>query len=265
MPTHYGSFVSEKDKEKFILDIVNTTAKKGFPAFVSSDEKLLSIAYPLESEKQIIGESFIVTEVNMEEFVLLDCDLVINNKPRKVHFLKYHSQSGETNERYMAELVSSKGIPFFIETVNRIAVWDKNIEGLSLKANLSAFAFKIDIYDSIEEYNKKTGFKAVDTKEGKITGFSEKFCAPMSENGTPYTYFLGTVTDVMDAEIKLEKGTVVFSVISVNSHFGVLPVVASRDLFDLDMLEKGKIVAISADIKANLAADASPKAIVNLH
>ena len=263
MPVHLESITTENDEE-FLLDIVNTTIKKGFPAFVSSDENLLSIAYPLEHEKQVIGEAFVVTKIDMENPVLLDCDLVINNKPQAIHLLKYHSKSGETNERYLAELIDDKDVPFFIETVNRIAVWDPKIEGMALKANFSAFAFKIDIHDSIKDYHKKIGFNPVKTKAGPVTGFSEKFCAPMSEDNVPYTYFLGTVDDVLDVEIRLEKGTILFSVIYVDSHFGIIPVVASRDVFDLSKLEKGRIIEVSADIKANLAADASPMAIADI-
>ncbi len=264
MPIITESFIEEKDEDKFLLDIIDTTLKKGFPAYVSKDEKVLSIALPLENKKEVIGEAFAVTEVNMEEPRLFDCDITINSKPREIHFLKLHSNPSEVNERYMAELTSDPGTPFFIETVNRVAVWDKKLENKELKVNLSAFATEISIYNNIKEFDKKAGFEPVETKAGRISGFSEKFCAPMGENGIPFTYFLGTVRHFEDVEIRLEKGTITFTIIYVNSHFGVLPVVACKNRFDLGKLEIGKIVEISAVIKANLAADATPKAIVNL-
>ena len=80
MPIITESFIEEKDEDKFLLDIIDTTLKKGFPAYVSKDEKVLSIALPLENKKEVIGEAFVVTEVNMEEPRLFDCDIVINNK-----------------------------------------------------------------------------------------------------------------------------------------------------------------------------------------
>ncbi|MBQ6486943.1 hypothetical protein IJI89_00760 [Candidatus Saccharibacteria bacterium] len=258
------SLIEEKDEDNFLLDIIDTTIKNGFPAYVSKDEKILSIALPLENKKEIVGEAFIVTEVNMEEPRLFDCDIAINSELREIHLLRFHSSLSEVNECYMAELTSDPGTPFFIETINRIAVWDKKLEGKELKASLSAFATKISIYNNIKEFNKKTGFEPVDTEAGKIIGFSETFCAPMSENGIPYTYFLGTIKHYEDVEIKLKKGTILFTIIYVNSHFGILPVVACKNRFDLSRLEAGKAIEVSAVIKANLATDATPKAIVNI-
>ncbi len=262
MPIRYESYAKEEDQARILNDIVVTTLTKGFPAFISKDQKFLLIAYPLENQstKTIFGEAYILNKLNDEitNLEIQDVDLVIKNRAKEIHLSDRLIASSDANEHYIAEYDSAE---FVIETVNRHAIWEDNLENKDYKVGLSAFAFQIGVYDNIEAYNSQYDFNGGDFA-GRIVGFSEKFVMPKDEESdTPYTYFLGTVVDVKDVKVKLTEVILDFSIILVDSFLGKLPVVASKKIFNLRNLEKGKLLAVSADIKAYFGVDPTEKAI----
>lgn len=262
MPTRYESYLKEEDKFKLFNDLVNVTMKNGFPAYVSRSQKYCMASYPLEDTKtkEVFGEAFTLLKLKNDNYNVLDFDLIINNKAKDIQLIRRLPASGEKNEHYTAEHDDAR---FVIETVNRYAVWDDNLEGKEAKVRLSAFAFRIKIYDSIDEYNSQFKFPEPEKTGGKNISFSEVFTMPKDEESkTPFTYFLGTVKDIKDIEAKIGKTTLDFSIITVDSFAGPLPVVASKKIFDLKDLKKGKLLEISADIKADFGADPTPSAII---
>ena len=265
MPLHQESFLTKEENDRVIGDFLETVTKNGFPAYVSKDEERLMVAYPLEDQntKRLFGEVFTLIKMKDDILEVHDIDLTIGNKKQKLHFLYRLSASNEANEYYMVALPGTD-IRFVAETVNRYAVWDEEIKDEDYKVRLSALAFRIVGHDSIEEYNKSIGFVPFESKIGrKVIGLAKDFCAPRDEETKdPYTYFLGTVQYIKDVKVKFSKKTIEFSVIFTECFSGIMPVVIHKEIIKREKLEKGRLIEVSAFIKADLAADATLKAIV---
>ncbi len=267
MPLRQESYFKEKDQTKFLSDAITFTTKRGELVFSSKNANFFMNEFELKDKKTGIyyGFLFSLLKVNEEKIhlELMDLDMTIKNpKTDNIHILERLPASGGANEYYMAE--TDDGTHFIIETVNRHAVWDDNIEDKKMNPNLSAFAFKINIHDSIDEYNSKLDNFPIDSKAGKVTGFADTFAMP-ADNDTkaPYTYFLGTVEKVVDVHTRLLNSALDFSIIYANTFFGLLPIVASKKLFALSDLAKGKLIEVCADIKADFGYCATKKAIVS--
>lgn len=264
MPLHQESFLTKEENDRAIGDLLETVTKNGFPAFVSKDEQRLIVAYPLTDQysDKIIGEIFTLIKIKDDVSEVHDMDLTIGNKKQELHFLYRLPASNEANEYYMVALPGTD-IRFIVETVNRYAVWDEKIKNIDFKIRLSALAFRIVAHDSIEEYNKSIGFAPFDSKIGKAIGLAKDFCAPRGEETKdPYTYFLGTMEDTKDVKVKIAKKSIEFSVVFVKCFSGIMPVVIHKEVIKREKIEKGRLIEISAFIKADLGADATLEAIV---
>lgn len=267
MPLRQESYLKDKKQNKFLSDALTLAIKRGELVYSSKNANFFMNEYELKDKKTGLYYGFIFSllKVNEEKkhLELMDLDMTIKNlKTDNIHILERLPASGEANEHYMAE--TDDDTHFIIETVNRHAVWDENIENKKMNPNLSAFAFRISIHDSIDEYNSKLDNFPVDSKAGKVTGFADTFAMPADyDTKTPYTYFLGTVEKIVDVYTRLLYTALDFSIIYANTFFGLLPIVASKKVFDLSKIEKGKLVEVCADIKADFGYCATPKAIVS--
>ena len=267
MPLRQESYLNEKDGKRFLGDAFTSSVKQGELVFSSKGANFFMNECELKDKKTGVYYGFIFSlfKVNEEKkhLELMDLDMTIKNlKTDNIHILERLPASGEANEHYMAE--TKDGSHFIIETVNRHAVWDENKEDKTMNPNLSAFAFKINVHDSIDEYNSKLDNFPVESKVGKVTGFADTFTMPADQDTkAPYTYFLGTVEKVVDIHTRFRFSVLDFSIIYANTFFGILPIVASKKVFDLSKLKKGKLVEVCADIKADFGYCASPEAIVS--
>lgn len=70
-----------------------------------------------------------------------------------------------------------------------------------------------------------------------------------------YSFVVGKVVSYQDVEIALGETVLSFVLAKVDTALGVIPVAMSRDVFELEKLEVGCIIAMNADIKADLAKD----------
>lgn len=267
MPLRQESYFKEKDGKRFLGDALTSAVKRGELVYSSKGANFFMNEYELKDKKTGLYYGFIFSllKVNEEKkhLELMDLDMTIKNlKTDDIHILERLPASGEANEHYMAK--TEDGSHFIIETVNRHAVWDENIEDKTMNPNLSAFAFKINIHNSIDEYNSKLDNFPVESKVGKVTGFADTFTMPADQDTkAPYTYFLGTVEKIVDVHTRIRYSALDFSIIYANTFFGLLPIVASKKVFNLSKLEKGKLVEVCADIKADFGYCATPKAIVS--
>ena len=267
MPIRHQSFIKDNDKNenKILSDIVTVATTRGKLAFSSNDANYFMAEYPLtdQNTEKEFGLITALYKVRDGGLLFYDCDLTIGMKPQEIHLIQRLPASGEANEHYLAEATEYHTPPFVIETVNRHAIWDKELEGKNVKAGLSAFAFRIVVHDNIEDFNKQFDFFPIETERGKVTGFNDDFSAPKDqESNAPYSYFLGKVRDVRDVKVKLSKYALDFSIIYVDCFLGTMPVVASKNKFDLSKLEKGKLVEVSADIKADFGVNPTPDAVI---
>ena len=267
MPIRHQSFIKDGDKNenKLVSDFVVTSSSMGKMSFISKDGNYLTTEYPLkdQSTKKKFGLITALLKVENNRLKLYDCDLTIDAKPKKIHLIERLPASGEANEHYSATVSDGGTQRFVIETVNRYALWDEKLEDEDVNVELSAFAFKIGVYDSIEDFNKQFDFFPIDTPNGQVAGFNSEFAMIQDDYGdAPFTLFLGKVIDIKDVKVKLSKYKVEFSIIDVDCFLGTLKVVAGKDVFDFSKIEKGKLLEISADIKADFGVDPTPEAII---
>lgn len=251
MPLHLGSFVERRKDKKVFSEVLALCAKAHNP--ISSDGEHFHTDYPLiDKKKKKIGKIVFTFNVVDGHLNLIDADItIIPSKSTKLIFEHKLPKSSEANEYYD---VVCDDLHFQVETVNRYSI-KGDIEGTTQAAWLSAFPFRINVYDNIESFNEETGLKGIKTKTGQIVhGFSEQFMCPnMAENSEddPYTFMLGKVKDIEDIELKINKRTVDFKIIYLETGVDIIPAVVSDKVFDLSNVKKGKLIAMNADIKAD--------------
>lgn len=265
MPIRFESFIKEGDKnEKNIAkDIINTCNSWGIASFRSKAPKYFMFEYPLTDEytKQEFGLITNLIKIEDSKFKLRDCHLTINAEPKKIHLYKHLPDADEeTHDYYLAKEDSLFPTPsFVVELVNRQAIWDEKLENKNVYAGLSAFAYQIEIFDDLDEYNKRFN----STEETPNLNFDYNLAAAIDAEGEdPCTFFQGEILDVQDVKAKLKENEIGFSIITIDCFLGPLKLVASRDVFNLSKLEKGKLLVTVATIKANLGIDPTPGAIV---
>lgn len=268
MAIGYESFIKNGDENERNIagDIIATCSSKGKVSFTSKGAKYLMYEYSLVDQhtKKEFGLITDTVKVEKDKLKVYDCDLTINAKPRKIHLQERLPASDEIKEYYIAEDASYHTPLFIVETVNRHAVRDEKLEDKDVNVGLSVFAGRIAIYDNLDEFNKQFDIFPIDSPEGPITGFGKSLVVMRGEDGnSPYTAFLGEVLDVKDVKVKLTENEIEFLIIDVDCFLGTLKVVAGRDRFDLSKLEKGKLLEISAYIKADFGVAPAPEAIVN--
>lgn len=127
---------------------------------------------------------------------------------------------------------------------------------------ISAFPFSVEIYNNMEEFNRKSGLEKdikVGEHELRCNGFSDNFMAPASlfqmgtDSNETYTYFFGKVSSVREVESEYFGDRVSFLIVSVDSGMGTIPVAMSRECFALEELAVGKMLEMRADIKADFS------------
>ena len=173
-----------------------------------------------------------------------------------LHFEEKLQQSSEANEYY--EVVTHDGLHFQIETVNRYSLKQEEIFGTDQNAYLSAFPFQMDLYNSEYELNKALGFKKtieVANTGMKISGYSTKMMAVggifTGKIDEPSSFIIGEIEDFRDVTLNIANINVNFTIIYLNTAIGIIPVAVHKENFDLSKLQKGNILAMLADVKAD--------------
>ena len=254
MPLHLESITRPGSGEKLMGHLFEHTFSECDRGFTSADKKFLILRGGLTDG--LSGESIgavTFTLANGEEGLeLLDIDLTLStSEPVALSFLKRLEQSSDANEYYDAELPGSNQL-LQIETVCRCAV-EGDIEGKTLPAYVSAFPFRLSIYDSIEAFNGEAG-------RGDMHGFkfSKTFIAPggifaKGNRGEVFSFVLGTVESFREAQLVFGETQVDFVIAQIETALGTVPAPMSREVFDLEALAPGKLIAMYADIKADLS------------
>ena len=70
-----------------------------------------------------------------------------------------------------------------------------------------------------------------------------------------YSFVVGKVVSYRDVEIAFGETVYPFVLAMIDTALGVIPVSMGREVFDLESLKVGCIVAMNVDIKADLARD----------
>lgn len=115
------------------------------------------------------------------------------------------------------------------------------------------------MYDDIDTFNRRMGFSQPPEGDTGFTirGFSETFLSPGgllsdSNPGEVHSDVLGTVESFRDVRVDMGNRALDFVLAQIRTGLGTIPVAMGREVFDLEGIAPGKLIYMSADIKADL-------------
>ena len=263
MPLRFDS-ITKKGGGEYLQWIFQELYPAYDDIFTTRDKKYILASKSVIDEKSggKVGDFVFTVEINEKEKTLgiLDVDLVFKNPFNStLEFSEKLPLSSDANEYYNVD--AENGGRFQIETVNRHLVEDE-IEGEERAVNLSAFPFKLSIYESIDAFNAEMGY-GKETEIGgevhKIAGFSETFIAPgdlLATGKEPdeediFSFVIGTIKSVRKISVDLNGEPVELFLAEVEAAPGNLTTVISPEIFKTETVEAGKTVVMNAVIKAN--------------
>lgn len=262
MPVHFNSFIADKEEElktNLFSNIVQKYTQDAEDIFVSEDKKSIHMTNYIReiNTNEIIGKVVITLKVRDNAIEIVDTDITIKNPNiTKLHFDEKLQQSSEANEYYT--VISDDDSHFQIETVNRYSLKSENIEGTDQKVYLSAFPFQLDLYSNENEMNSALGFKEpikVGNTDMYVNGYSTNMMAVgnvlSGKSDEPSSFIIGIIEDYKDVIVKIADINISYTIIYINTAIGTLPVAVHRANFDLSKLQKGNILAMFADVKAD--------------
>ena len=264
MPLHLQSLTNDYQDHDLLTSLLMLATENPDGFLVTEDKYLLS-RYALSDEPSGMpfGSLVITMKVCDEENVIriLDLDITLENESRTVlHFLEMRDGSSDSNEYYEAE-TEKDGSHLELETVCRHAIRDSLSDSVR-DVSISAFPFQLSVFEDIEAFNQWAGFdKEINVKgmDFYVHGFSEHFIMPgsaqrmMKEDDEIFSFLLGKVDSWKEIRWKIGDRELEFVIIRLDTALGTIPVAAGREVFDLSGLAKGAIIAMSADIKADLS------------
>ncbi len=262
MPVHFNSFIDNSKEEmntNLFSSIITEYTQNADNIFVSDDKKSINMeSYIKESNtNEIIGKVVITLKVRENSLELVDTDITLkNDNQTNLTFQKKLDKSSEANEYY--DVISEDDSHFQIETVNRYCLQKENIENTNQVVYLSAFPFELNLYDDENEMNKELGFgKAI--KVGNTDMYVKGYSTNMMAVGgvltghldEPSSFIIGIVEDYKDVIVNIAKVNISFTIIYIKTAIGIMPVATHRANFDLSKLQKGNILVMFADVKAD--------------
>ena len=260
MPVHLNSIVKNKEKENNIfLGIIKKDFNNSTNIFISEDKKIIIASKDIlnKNNMEIIGKEVITTKLSHEDecFEILDVDLTLFNENKiTLEFDSKLEESSVSNEYYDVHTIDND-VYFQIETVNRYKVEDKDIVNTKKDVYLSAFPFVLSIFNTMKEVNKALGIlKPIKVKDLDldVTGYSEEFvgCGDVFV-GHISSVIVGRVVSFSSVNAVIGEEEVSFTIIKVKTALGIIPVAASKDVFDLSNLKKDKLIVMIANVKAD--------------
>ncbi len=262
MPLHLESFVTE-ERGSTIFETMLAGIRSANPRYFSKDRTIFHAGKPLKDA--ITGKEFgsiVYTfqyKIEDDDLEIIGVDMVLHNDhTARLQFLNKLPKSTDANEYYDAEVVGQGG-HLQLETVNRLAC-EEEILDTEREVYLSAFPFTVAIYEDMEAFNQEFGLEREVGPEGskiKCYGLSEDFMCPASltqmgvGSDETYTYFFCRVKSIREVRCEDFEETLEFLIVEADSGMGVLPLIMSRECFDLRDLAVGKVLEVRADIKAD--------------
>ena len=260
MPVHLNSIIKNKEKENDIfLGIIKNDFNNPTDVFISEDKTIIIATKDIfnKDNMEIIGKEVITTKLSKDgdSYEILDVDLeLLNENKITLEFDSKLKESSDSNEYYNVHTVDNN-VHFQIETVNRYRIEDRDIVNKRKDVYISAFPFILSIFSTMEEVNKALGFiKPIKVKELDldVNGYSEEFVG----NGDIFcgyisSIIIGRVVSFSSVNAIIGEELVPFTLIKVKTSIGIIPVAASKDVFDLSNLEEDKLIVMIANVKAD--------------
>ena len=265
MPIHLNSITNSNRKTEAFAWLLQQGMDGCDSVFMSEDQRYFHIRCNIIDRLSGDGIGRIIYTVMRGEQVLeiKDIDIVWNNPVTTfLHFNTLKDGSSDANEYYEVHTVETEQ-HLDIETVNRHVVSTELIN-TERAVYISAFPFELSVYDDIDAFNRWAGFgremTAGDT-DLRVVGLSEKFTmsgglfGDKKQENESYSFVIGKVVSYRDVEIAFGETAYSFVLAQMDTALGVIPVAMGREVFDLRDLQEGCIIAMNADIKADLATD----------
>lgn len=265
MPLHLNSITNNSQNSDIFAWMIQEGMDRCDSIFATEDKKYFHIRCNIED--RLTGTAFgkiVYTLLQGDKAIeILDLDIVLNNDtPSTILFNELRAGSTDANEYYEAEVVDG-GQHFELETVNR-HVLAGDLINTEREVFISAFPFALSVYADMNAFDEWAGFKkeiSVGDTDLKLGGFSDKFMMPggitnpNKKSDESYSFVVGRVVSFKDVEVAFGKAILPFVLAKVDTALGVIPVPMSREVFDLENLKVGCIIAMNADIKVDVAKD----------
>lgn len=267
MPIHLQSITSIDDDSELFAALLRGALDHSDAAVVSEDKIYLQMAQFLYDT--ITGERIgkLVSTMFRNEaeksLRILDIDIMLDSDHTcEMTFLEKLPPSSDANEYYEIMTVPEQQ-HLLIETVNRYFIKGE-MKDTTQTVRACAFPFRISLYDSIDQLNEAYGIKKIKNKAlvdlgFETMGFSETFTSTASmmkdSKDEVYSFLIGKINNFRDVEIRFDGHAIPFVIAQVETALGLLPTAMGRDVFDLEKLAPGGIIAMYADIKVDFAVD----------
>ena len=264
MPLHLNSITNDSQNRDVLTWLLYNAIHESTGAFITENKRYSHLTNLIRDQRtgKTIGRFVFTLFQNEAEkrMEVLDLDIVLDNpNATDLQYIRMLPGSSDSNEYHEVEVVGDEQ-HLLIETVNRYVI-DGKIAGTNQSVHVSAFPFELSVYENMDALNTWAGFDRlgeIGNTGLRVNGFSEHFTAPGSvfsrKNGdSKFSFIVGIVDSYEDVTIKLGNNTFDFVVIWLDTALGIIPVAAGREVFDLEGLATGKVVAMNADIKTDFA------------
>jgi len=257
MPIHFNSITNDSPSSAFAW-MMQEPLQKADEAVVSEDKKHIHCASTFKDALTDIpiGKFIYTMEIHPDSLEILDVDIILlNDEAAEIEFVDMLDVESEPDKYYHVE-AQEEGQHLYIETVNRYAV-NEEIVGTTREVSVSAFPFELNVYDSIDDFNREIGFdevKTVGDTDITVGGLSETF-AGCSLDEDNYSMVVGKVVAFKDVRLSTPDKDYDFVLAWLDTALGLTPTAMGREVFDLESLGIGKIIVMNTYIKAELIVD----------
>lgn len=272
MPLRLDAMMSDRSTA-VLSDLLDQALHHPEDAFATKDGRYILLAKDILDEKTNtpVGHCIVTMaqDTDRKTLNILDMDIVLDNDaPVELRFVTRYESSSEANEYY--EVISEDaGQHLCVETVNRHTV-PGDILGTKQTVYVSAFPFKVSIYNGMGEMNHALGLDQrrvkIGDEEYTVGGLSETFTAVggvfsgvSDAEESPWSTMVGTVCAWQDAILRLGDRACEVCIVQLRTALGVLPTIMGKELFETDKLAVGKAVLMDACIKANFLQGKYPR------
>ena len=271
MPVHLNAFVPEQKQNEVLVNLLCSDSFDRYDrVYQSEDGKYLHTSLTLTDlrDNTEVGNVVYTMKIGEKAIEIIDIDITLkSSEPVELRFEKRYPWSSDSNEYYFAMTEHSEQAAE-VETVNRYVV-HQDILNTVQPVFISAFPFRVEIFDNIEDASKAYGFDHPVNVPAlgdnfTVSLFSDTFSAPGSmfrkeDSEDCFSFLFGTVRKIRPTEFQVGQEIVRFLIVNIETAFGVIPAAMSEEVFDLKKLKPGVILVMRADIKADLSAAASER------
>lgn len=135
-----------------------------------------------------------------------------------------------------------------VETVNRFTGYP-NLNTHEADLNIALFPKEVKMFDSIEQLNDQLDPAFNGIQERPEDGYTDRFIAESQEG----SFLVGTVKDMKNVSVSVGKLDLDFLLVQMETALGTVPAAMSPEVFGLDGIAPGKVLAMKAFVSGDLS------------